>query len=131
MYRFVEESTRDIEENAPEEGEIIKPTTNQMSDLNMWLHHTPSILKQGRIKHADPKPGPGEEEADPEDLMKREVTRDPWEPRLKPITDDCQSKGGMPAWVLRGFNLNTDQVNPKTGKVTVNFGTIVVKSMFW
>ena len=89
------------------------------------------MLKQGTTKHADPQPGPGDEEVDPEELMKREVTRDPWEPRLKAITEDTQTKGKNPAWLLRGYNLNTDQVDPKTGKVTVNYGTVVVKSMFW
>ena len=108
LFRFVEESTRDIEENNPEEGEIVKPTTRQMADMNNWLHHTASLLKQGTIKHSDPKPGPGEEEVDPEELMKREVAKDPWEPRLKPITDDDLTKGENPAWVLRGYNLNTD-----------------------
>lgn len=29
------------------------------------------------------KPNEGEEEVDPEELVKREVTKDPWEPRLK------------------------------------------------
>jgi len=27
LYRFVPESTRDVEDNAPEEGEVVKPST--------------------------------------------------------------------------------------------------------
>jgi len=45
LFKFVEDSTRDIEENAPEEGEIVNPATKAMTDINMWLHHTPSLLK--------------------------------------------------------------------------------------
>ena len=41
---------------------------------------------QGKTKHSEPKPGPGEEELEPEELMKREVDKDPWEKRLKPVT---------------------------------------------
>ena len=36
-----------------------------------------------------------------EELLKREVAKDPWEPRLKPVTDDNKTMGNMPAWVLR------------------------------
>jgi len=36
--------------------------------MEMWLHHTPSILKQGRLTHMDVKPVEGEEEVDPEEL---------------------------------------------------------------
>lgn len=63
--------------------------------------------------------------------MKREVNRDPWQARLKPIDQDTKTKGGLPAWVMRTYNINTDQVNPKTGQVTVNNGTVVVKSLWW
>jgi len=131
LHRFVEDSTRDIEDNTPEEGEIVKPTTKQMCNIDMWVHHTPSLLKQGRTKHADPKPKPGEEELEPEVLMAREVEKDPWEPRLKQIAKDNATRGGMPPWILRSFNAETDLVDPKTGKANVNFGTVVVKSMWW
>jgi len=45
LYRFVPESTRDVEDNAPEEGEVVKPTTQDMCDISKWVHYTPSILK--------------------------------------------------------------------------------------
>lgn len=87
MYRFVEETNeREIEDNAPEEGEIVKPSVSMMGTADMWLHKDASILNQGRTKHTDPKPGPGEEEVEPEELMKREVAKDPFEKRLKPIS---------------------------------------------
>lgn len=36
----------------------------------MWLHFYPSILNQGRMKHLEPKPTPGQEDIEPEELMK-------------------------------------------------------------
>ena len=55
LYKYTEETNeREIEANAPEEGEIQKPTTTEMKSLGMWVHETPGILKQGRTKHADP-----------------------------------------------------------------------------
>lgn len=89
LFKFVEDSQdRDIEDNANEEGEIKKPSITEMCSLDMWLHKDPSILNQGKTKHNEPKPGPGEEEVEPEELMRREVAKDPWEKRLKPVIDD-------------------------------------------
>jgi hypothetical protein len=45
LHRFVPESTREIEDNAPEEGEVVKPTTQEMCDTSKWVHLTPSILR--------------------------------------------------------------------------------------
>ena len=43
-----------------------------MLDQNMWLHYTPGILNQGRCVHADPKPLPGDEDLEPEQIQERE-----------------------------------------------------------
>ena len=67
----------------------------------MWLHFLPSILKQGRVTHKEGKPKEGEEEVDPEELLNREIAKDPWDRRLKPITEDSKIKGGLPPWILR------------------------------
>lgn len=63
--------------------------------MGNWLHFVPSILNQGRLTHMDPKPveAEGEEPVEPEELKKREIAKDPWEPRLKPITNDNKTKG--------------------------------------
>jgi Radial spokehead-like protein len=46
LFRFVEETKeREIEDNTPDEGEIQKPSTEQMTKMDMWLHLLPSILK--------------------------------------------------------------------------------------
>lgn len=34
------ESGREIVENTPEEGEIVLPTTQEMSNPDKWVHHT-------------------------------------------------------------------------------------------
>lgn len=78
-----------------------------------------------------PKPGPGEEEIEAEVLMKREIDRDPWDPRLKPITLDKPTRGNMPAWIIRSHNIQSDFLNAKTMKSTENYGCVVVKSMLW
>lgn len=132
MFRFVEDTNeREIEENTPDEGEIPKPAVSTMGSLLMWQHKDPSILKQGRTKHTDPKPAAGEEDLEPEELMKREVAKDPWEKRLKTIGDDQKTKGGMPAWIVRSYETQSSLVDEKTGKSTKNYGTVVVKSLWW
>jgi hypothetical protein len=45
VYRTVEDSERDIEDNQPEEGPIPIPTTNEMVKPENWVHYTPSILE--------------------------------------------------------------------------------------
>ena len=51
LFKLDEENAREIVDNAPEEGEIVLPTTKQMSDPEMWLHHTTNILKNSRTTH--------------------------------------------------------------------------------
>ena len=101
-----------------------------MMDIANWVHHTPSLLIQGRTKHREVQPGPGEEDIEPEVLAAREVERDPWEPRLKPIASDNAAKGGIAPWVLRHYGTDSELADPRTGR-SVNFGTVVVKSMWW
>ena len=54
----------------------------------------------------------GEEEVEPADLLAREVKKDPWEPRLKPINDDASHKAGTPAWILRTYGIKDAFLNP-------------------
>jgi hypothetical protein len=116
LYKLNEENEREIEDNTPEEGEIKKPSVLDMANKEMWVHHTPSILNQGRLKHRDPKQAEGEE-VEPEELMKREVAKDPWEPRLKTINKDKSTLGGIPAWILKSHNTTEVYLNEKTNKI--------------
>jgi hypothetical protein len=101
-----------------------------MTSLDMWVHHTPSILNQGRLKHVEPK-APEGEEVEPEELMKREIAKDPWEPRLKPVVNDKTTEAGFPAWVLRHYNTEKSYFDEKTGKNSRNEGVVVLKSQWW
>ena len=74
----------------------------------MWLHFLPSILKQGRVTHREGKPREGEVDVDPEELLNREIAKDPWDRRLKPITADEKIMGGLPGWVLRSKQVNNN-----------------------
>jgi|TARA_B110000285_G_C15063036_1_gene583467 hypothetical protein len=56
-----------------------------MADLSKWVHQSQSILLQGKLTHTPGVALPGEEEVEEEVLMAREVKKDPWEERLKPI----------------------------------------------
>ena len=74
----------------------------------------------------------GEEDVEPEELLKREVAKDPWEPRLKPVTDDSKTQGNMPAWVLRKHGIEGNSfIEERTGQKSINHGTVIVKSMWW
>lgn len=69
LYRLQEENRREIEDNAPEEGEIVKPTVPEMTDLSRWVHYTQSILKQGKLTHTPGVALPGEEDVEEEVLL--------------------------------------------------------------
>ena len=62
----------------------------------------------------DPEAGE-EEDVDPEVLKAQQEAADPYETRLKPITEDACGKGGVPAWVLRchGDMSHFQALNPK------------------
>ena len=65
LYEFEEESTREIKaKEGDEEKPLVIPTVNDMADISRWCHLNPSILNQGRVKHAEGKSD--DPEADPE-----------------------------------------------------------------
>lgn len=89
------------------------PSTKSMTKLSNWLHLAPGILQQGRTKHVLP---PTEEEGEDEDeRMKKEMAKDPFDARLKPIETDSKIKGGHAAWILRSYNINSDIASERPG----------------
>ena len=44
------------------------------------------------------------------------MAKDPWQPRLKPITLDEKVRGGMPAWIIKYYETEFNTINPKTKK---------------
>jgi hypothetical protein len=63
--------------------------------------------------------------------MKKEIEMDPWEKRLKPIQGDDSSRGGLPAWIIRSYDTKTNYIDTKSKKNSLNYGTVVVKSLWW
>ena len=60
-----------------------------LTNLKNWIHYPPSILKQGRVSHYLEPP----EEADPEEFKKKEMEKDPFEKRIKPVIEDNYIRG--------------------------------------
>jgi len=73
----------------------------------------------------------GDEEVEPADLLAKEVKKDPWEPRLKCVCLDNKIKGDMTPWILSKFGVKESYLDPKTSKYSSNYGTVLVKSMWW
>jgi len=44
LFRLQEDSTKEIEDNAPEEGDVVLPSTKSMADPAMWVHWNVGIL---------------------------------------------------------------------------------------
>lgn len=57
-----------------------------MSSKTMWCHHTRNILNCNRITHNEPVLE--NEDQDPEEVKKVMEAKDPFEKRLKLISDD-------------------------------------------
>jgi hypothetical protein len=69
-------------------------------------------------------------EKDPQKELELLVAADPYEPRLKPISQDTNL--GAKAWKLRTLGDQSDY-NPlaKNQNDKVNYGVIVIKSLVW
>lgn len=64
--------------------------------------------------------------------MAAEVEKDPWEARLKPVVNDCMTRGNLPPWIVRAYDSECCYADPKTkGATSLNYGTVVVKSLWW
>ena len=62
------------------------PNFWNLSNLENWVHVNPSILKCGRQSHQ--LPADLDPEKDPDKELALMVSKDPYEPRLKPISED-------------------------------------------
>lgn len=98
-----------------------------MSNKNNWVHYAKNVLSNNKTSHTlsdDP-------EIDRDKEVDRVLSEDPYEPRLKPITQDRACKGNYPAWILRtyGDNMKYNMANPEHGQKQYN--VVVVKSTVW
>lgn len=98
VYRLVEDSNTEVEENTPEEGPVPVPSTRDMAKADNWVHYSRNILKCNRITHMEPT-----DVEDPEEEKKKIEAKDPFDRRLKPISADSKVKGGAPAWSVRAY----------------------------
>ena len=135
--RLNEENERDIEENTPEEGELVLPNTSEMADLSMWVHANQNILLNGRTVHLDPEAGEEDQSFDPDKAKKELEEADPYEDRLKPIIEDTKVKMSgkirQTPWVIRFEGDRTEYANnldPKSATTLCN-GAVVVRSLVW
>lgn len=66
-----------------------------MANPAMWVHYQPQILKCARTAHMEVElPEDAPEELTVEQLQQELEERDPYDPRLKPITEDAPVKVG-------------------------------------
>ena len=88
---------------------------DDLINLKNWIHYPPSILKQGRVSHYIEPP----EDADPEEFRKKEMEKDPFEKRIKPVTEDNNIKAGsqfceieITPWKLNQYFEDQIYINP-------------------
>ena len=101
----------------------------------MWVHQNQNILLNSRITHLDPEAPEEEENFDPEKALKELEERDPYEPRLKPITGDNRirtiGKATTAPWIIRFEGDQTEYASAASKTQTVCNGAVVVKSLIW
>ena len=128
-----------------------RPFTNEeINDTRCWIHYPPSILNCGRVTHfIDEAP----EGVDPDEYRKKIVDKDPYEKRIKPISNDKPLISGLKVdythiapWRIDQYYEDNIYVNPyiklldetapdfdpneqKDNKV--NYGITVVRSLRW
>ena len=88
-----------------------------LTNLKNWIHYPPSILKQGRVSHYIEVPEEGE--VDAEELKKKIMENDPFEKRIKPVTEDEKIIGAsnisdikIPSWKLTQYFEDQIYTNP-------------------
>ena len=136
MRPIEDDENRGIEENTPDEGEIVMPSTTQMKSLDMWVHATKNILKNGTTILKQPEAPEGEEWDDDRvnAEMKKLLESDPYAPLLSPVSDDAKISVSktmkQSAWICRLTGDTTEYISELTRQKVSN-GIVVVKSLQW
>lgn len=135
MWRLVEDEPREIEENTPEEGDLVAPTTQAMANPANWVHYSVGVLKNCRTTHLDPVEPEEAEDWDEEVAKKAIVDADPFDSRLKPIVNDekvrLSASVKQDAWVVRLMGDPTEYASAADPKKTESNGVVVVRSLLW
>ena len=78
-----------------------------------------------------PEPVLEDPDGDVEEEKKKIEAKDPYEPRLKPISLDLKVKGGYPAWTIRQHGDKMTYANANPSYPSQNYSVVVVKCNFW
>lgn len=85
-----------------------------------------------RIVHIEPTaPENDDGDFDPEVALQEVQKKDPFEPRLKPITDDRPIYGKTPAWIVRLIGDNAEYTNPSMPSKPESHAVVVIRSLQW
>uniref|UniRef100_A0A8V0YSE6 Radial spoke head component 4A n=1 Tax=Gallus gallus TaxID=9031 RepID=A0A8V0YSE6_CHICK len=109
-YRFSEEEGDEDEEGGGgrddyEENPDFEPLSafEMVESLSTWVHHVPSILKQGRCVWFNPlqktEEEEGEEEEEEKDEVPDELQQETGPPLLTPLSED-EGIQNIPAWTV-------------------------------
>jgi hypothetical protein len=78
-----------------------------------------------------PEPVLEDPDGDVEEEKKKIEAKDPYEPRLKPISLDVKVKGGFAAWTIRQHGDKMTYANANPSYPSQNYSVVVVKCNFW
>lgn len=130
-----------------EKNEEAKPLKiNDLLNLKNWIHFQPSILKEGRINHFEREVPEGVE--NPEEFRKAYQAKDPFDKRMKSISDDQPLPSSvpnirLPAWKMQyvyddkiyinpNIKLNPEEEDPNNQKDnTANYTIVCIRSLRW
>lgn len=100
LFKSTEDDAKEIEPNEGEEENKYVPETENQSALKNWCHYPKGILKNCRTSHMEPEVPEGVE-IEPEELLRQIEAKDPYDQRLKSVTQDSQVEEGIPAWNIK------------------------------
>jgi len=124
LYKMTEEEdSRDVEYE-----EVFNfPTLDKQLSADSWVHINTNILKEGKIAHSE-----APEEVEDKDLwLAQRKKQDPFENRLKPLSQDQAPEGYRRAWSFKAYGdtINYDTIAKNITKT--NYGVVVIKSHVW
>lgn len=130
------ETPREIDLAEPEEGEenVKIPTTEDMTKYSNWCHFQPNILLNCATVHGEVAENPDDPDQDLELAKKMQEAADPYELRLKPLSEDkqvrCSEMMSQDAWSIK-LNGDSSNYTKANGNGTSNYGVVTVRSLLW
>jgi radial spoke head protein 4A len=124
-----------------EDDDVKKIKVNDLISMKNWIHFPPSILNQGRVSHYFEVP---EEIENPDEYRNELIEKDPFESRIKSISEDSPLLSSipnikLPAWKLQYVYDDKVYVNPffvpgeekKAEDFTSSYVMVCVRSLRW